>query len=161
AANRFAGTFQGGSAIVFDRASILSGLPATYQAFNTSYGSLLPSDLDGANLPPAGSPNYFANRGGSTLNLWKFHVDWATPGNSTNRWMGSVAMDGSGDMALGYSVSSSSVYPSIRYTGRLVSDPLGTMPQGETTLFDGSGSQTGSASRWGDYSMMAVDPSDD
>src|SRR5205823_3322939 len=71
-------------------------------------------------------------------------------------------MDASGDMALGYSVSDgSSTYPSIRYTGRLAGDPLGMMPQGEATMMNGSGVQTGSASRWGDYSMMTVDPRDD
>ena len=75
--------------------------------------------------------------------------------------MGSVAMDSAGNIALGYSVSSSSVYPGIRYTGRLVSDPLGQLPQGETTLIAGSGSQTGTGYRWGDYTMMTVDPTDD
>jgi hypothetical protein len=81
--------------------------------------------------------------------------------STDSRWMGSIAMDQAGDMALGYSLSSSSVSPSIRYTGRLSSDPLGSLPQGEATLIAGSGSQTSSFSRWGDYSMMAVDPTDD
>jgi hypothetical protein len=80
--------------------------------------------------------------------------------DSNHRWMGSIAMDGNGNMALGYSVSSSSVYPSIVYVGRLAIDPLGTLPQGETALILGSGSQTHSASRWGDYSTMSVDPTD-
>src|SRR5438270_2980403 len=75
--------------------------------------------------------------------------------------MGSIAMDQAGDIALGYSVSSSTVSPSIRYTGRLASDTFGTLPQGESTLIAGSGSQTSSYNRWGDYSMMAVDPTDD
>jgi hypothetical protein len=80
---------------------------------------------------------------------------------SDNRWMGSAAMDVSGDIALGYSVSSSSTtYPSIRYTGRLETDPLGSLPQGEVSLIEGNGSQTGTYGRWGDYSMMAVDPAD-
>ncbi|HEX7975404.1 MAG TPA: hypothetical protein VF498_13430, partial [Anaerolineales bacterium] len=61
--------------------------------------------------------------------------------DTTNRWMGSIGFDASGDMAIVYSVSSSSVFPGIRYTGRLVSDPLGQLPQGESTLIDGSGSQ--------------------
>ena len=78
-----------------------------------------------------------------------------------NRWMGSIAMDGNGNIALGYSASSSSLYPSIGYVGRLSGDPLGTLPQGETALILGSGSQTHSASRWGDYSSMSVDPTDD
>ena len=81
--------------------------------------------------------------------------------SSDNRWMGSIAMDQAGDIALGYSVSSTTVSPSIRYTGRLASDPLGTLPQGEATLIAGSGSQTSNFNRWGDYSMMAVDPTDD
>jgi len=70
-------------------------------------------------------------------------------------------MDRTGNIGAVYSVSSSSVYPSIRYTGRLVSDALGTLPQGETTLMVGNGSQTGTASRWGDYTMISVDPVDD
>ena len=80
--------------------------------------------------------------------------------DSTNRWMGSVAMDQAGDIGLGYSVSSSTVNPGIRYTGRLVGDALGTMPQGEGTILTGSGHQT-TFSRWGDYADMTVDPADD
>lgn len=80
--------------------------------------------------------------------------------DADNRWMASAAMDISGNIALGYSVSGSTTYPSIRYTGRLASDPPNTLPQGEATLMVGSGSQTHTAARWGDYSMMAVDPSD-
>ena len=79
---------------------------------------------------------------------------------SDNAWMGSAAMDASGDIALGYSVSSSATYPSIRYTGRLAADPANTLPQGEATLIAGSGSQTHTLARWGDYSMLAVDASD-
>jgi len=81
--------------------------------------------------------------------------------NSDNRWMGSIAMDGSGNIALGYSVSSATTYPSVRYAGRLASDPLGTLPQGETTMISGSGSQTAGGNRWGDYSTMSVDPAND
>ncbi len=257
-ANRFTGnTYNGGAAIVFNRANMLQGLSATFQSFNlsSSYGTPFPSDLDGPTPPPTGAPNYFMSRGTNVLDLFKFHVDWTTPSNSTftgptalstaaynvlcsttrncvqqpgtsvrldglgdrlmfrvayrnfgdhesivtnhsvnvsgglagvrwyevrnpggspsiyqqgtyspdntNRWMGSVAMDGQGNMAMVYSASSSSVYPGIRYTGRLATDPLGQMSQGETTLIAGSGSQTGTASRWGDYSMMTIDPSDD
>jgi hypothetical protein len=81
--------------------------------------------------------------------------------DATNRWMGSGAMDRQGNLAIGYSVSSSSVYPGIRYAGRLATDPLGALSQGEATLIAGSGSQTHSAARWGDYSDLTVDPSDD
>jgi hypothetical protein len=81
--------------------------------------------------------------------------------DATNRWLGSLAMDRDGNIALGYSASSTSIYPSIRYTGRLASDALGTLPQGETTAMSGSGSQTGTGYRWGDYASMSVDPVDD
>ncbi|HUS14450.1 MAG TPA: hypothetical protein VM536_05445, partial [Chloroflexia bacterium] len=80
--------------------------------------------------------------------------------DSTNRWMGSAAFDAAGGLALGYSVTSGTTYPGIRYTGRLVDDPLGTLPQGEGTLFAGSGVQSG-VNRWGDYSDLSVDPTDD
>ena len=77
------------------------------------------------------------------------------------RWMGSIAMDFSGNMAVGFSVSDATINPQIRYAGRLVGDPLSTLAQGETHLFDGTGSQTSTNGRWGDYSAMTVDPVDD
>ena len=80
--------------------------------------------------------------------------------DSTSRWMGSIAMDKAGNIALGYSASSGSKYPSVYYTGRLASDPLGTL-QSEGPLKVGSGSQTGSLHRWGDYSAMSIDPGND
>ena len=254
-------TFAGAKACALDRNAMLTGAAATMQCFqlSTSYGGLLPSDLDGITAPPAGSPDYFMNFGSNSLNLWKFHVNFATPASTTftgptnipvaafsaacsgggtcipqpstsnkldsladrlmyrlayrnrsgvesllvnhsvtvsgnkrtsvtsvrwyeirissgtpsvyqqgtlsgsdgiSRWMGSIAMDKQGNIALGYSASSSSVFPSIRYTGRLVTDTLGTM-QKENIIQAGGGSQTGSLHRWGDYSAMTVDPVDD
>ena len=269
-------TFAGTKACAFDRTSMLAGAAATQVCFqlSSSFGGLLTSDLDGATatlgagasgLPPAGTPNLLLNFGTNRLNLWKFHVDFATPANSTftgptsipvatftaacngggtcipqpgtnnkldsladrlmyrlvyrhfadghesllvnhsvfisgnrnnqvtgvrwyelrnptggtmstgtpvvyqqgtyspdstSRWMGSIAMDKNGNIALGYSASSSSVFPSLRYTGRAPTDTLGTMGT-ETTLFAGPASQTGSLHRWGDYSAMTVDPVDD
>ena len=81
------------------------------------------------------------------------------PTTSDNRWMGGISMDGSGNIALGYNVSSQTIYPSIRYAGRLASDPLGTLPQGEYTLINGSANN--GSNRYGDYSAMSVDPIDD
>jgi hypothetical protein len=81
--------------------------------------------------------------------------------DSTWRWMGSAAMDGNGNMALGFSASDATINPQIRYAGRLASDPANTLAQGETHLFDGTGSQTDTVSRWGDYSDMTIDPVDD
>lgn len=80
--------------------------------------------------------------------------------DSNFRWMGSIAMDKAGNMGLGYSVSSSSMFPAISYTGRESGDPLGTM-QSENLLVAGGGSQQPTLSRWGDYSAMRIDPSDD
>jgi hypothetical protein len=78
-----------------------------------------------------------------------------------NRWMGSIAMDKLGDMALGYSASNAQMFPSVWYTGRLAGDTLGLMPQGEASIVSGTGSQTGGGNRWGDYTSMVIDPADD
>jgi hypothetical protein len=80
--------------------------------------------------------------------------------DSNFRWMGSIAMDKMGNMALGYSVSSLSMKPAIRYTGRAPTDTLGTL-QAESTILNGGGAQTGGLTRWGDYSGMTIDPGDD
>ena len=80
--------------------------------------------------------------------------------DSADRWMASAAMDKSGNIAIAYNVSSSAISPSVRYTARSAGDPLGQMTGGEQDIFVGSGSQTSTYSRWGDYSMLAVDPSD-
>src|SRR5579859_7319783 len=255
--NMFAGgtTFVGADACAYDRNAMLAGSTATQVCFQqgTSVGGLLPSDLDGTTAPPAGSPNYMMYFGTNNLNLFKFHVDFTNPANSTftgptvinvaafiplcgggtcvpqpsttqqldsladrlmyrlayrnfgsheslvvnhsvvagsgggvrwyeiqnpsgtptvaqqstfapdanYRWMGSVAMDQAGDLALGYSVSSSSVSPSVRFAGRVPTDPASTL-EAEVNIVSGTGSQSGnSLSRWGDYSAMQVDPVDD
>jgi hypothetical protein len=82
--------------------------------------------------------------------------------DSVNRWMGSAAMDRDGNIAIGYSVVDGvSVYPGIRYTGRLAGDPLGEMTLAEETIINGTGVQTTTNSRWGDYTSLNVDPTDD
>jgi hypothetical protein len=84
------------------------------------------------------------------------------PGDGVHRWMGSAAMDKNGNIALGYSVSNGvDVYPGIRYTGRLAGDPLGQMTLGEGVIKNGTGVQTTTNSRWGDYTSMNIDPVDD
>ena len=74
--------------------------------------------------------------------------------------MPSIAQDKVGNIAIGYSVSSTSMYPAIRYTGRVPSDPLGRM-ESEVSIREGAGAQLPSNDRWGDYSAMTVDPVDD
>jgi hypothetical protein len=84
------------------------------------------------------------------------------PGDGVHRWMGSIAADKNGNMALGYSVVNGiDVFPGIRYTGRLAGDPLGQMTLGEATVVNGTAAQTHVNSRWGDYTSMNVDPVDD
>ncbi len=259
--------FEGSSSCALDRKSMLQGAPASAICFQTGSNvfQLLPADLDGAIPPPSGAPNYQVGNvsaSNNTLQLYKFHVDFANPQNSTYtgpfpisvagytiacwytcvpqlgtsnlldalgsfmmyrlayrnyipvtvpvtiaqaahetlvaehslksdsgqvvtrwyefrapengnftvyqqgtfapdtywRWMGSIAMDKKGDIALGYSLSDASLYPSIYFTGRVPEDPLGTMEQ-EVNIIAGTNSQT--INRWGDYSSMVPDPVDD
>ena len=89
---------------------------------------------------------------------WNIYQQGTFSPDATRRWMGSAAMDSSGNIGMGYSASSSTMYPAIRYTGRLAGDALGQMTQGEGTIINGTGAQTHTASRWGDYSSLSVDP---
>jgi hypothetical protein len=250
-------SFAGAEACAFNRAAMLKGKSASAICFQQppTVSSLLPADLDGSTLPPAGSPNYFVGLADSTdLNFFRFHVDFNNPNNSTfsgptlipvapyseicarainlscipqpspgervdalsdrvmfrlayrnfgdheslvvnhtigggplagvrwyeirnpsapsvfqqstlidpniDYWLGSIAMDSVGDTALGFSVSSQSVFPSIYVGGRTAMDPAGAM-FGPLVLVNGSGVQFNSFHRWGDYSSMAIDPTDD
>ena len=250
-------TFAGPQACAFDRNAMLAGVPANAVCFQqpSTISSLLPADLDGGTLPPAGSPNYLVGLADSThLNFFRFHVDFSNPANSSmtgpalisvapyteicarattlscipqpnpgekvdglsdrvmfrlayrnfddheslvvnhtiqggalagvrwyeirnpaapfvyqqstlidpnvNYWLGSVAMDKIGDLALGFSVSSHNMFPSVYVAARAASDPPGTL-FGPLVLVNGSGVQFNSFHRWGDYSSMSVDPVDD
>jgi hypothetical protein len=99
---------------------------------------------------------------------WTLHQQSTYQPDNTWRWMGSIASDNQGNVALGFSASSETIHPQIRYAGRLVTDPLGIL-SGERHLFDGTGSQAAGKLfgqvfpkyRWGDYSDMTIDPVDD
>lgn len=88
---------------------------------------------------------------------WTLYQEGTYSPDSDHRFNGSIAMDAQGNIALEYTVSSATTYPSIRYAVRTPTDPPGTL-RAEATLIDGTGSQTGSSSRWGDASAMSVDP---
>ena len=88
---------------------------------------------------------------------WSLYQEGTYSPDTKHRWMGSIAMDSIGNIALGYSISSSSMFPAIRYTGRMNGDPLGVMTIAERGIFNGTGSQSG-INRWGDYSAMNADP---
>ena len=247
-----------------DRNAMLAGSSATQVCFTPSgqFG-MLPADLDGLTPPAAGTPNFFMEldpSGAANLSMWKFHVDFAIPANSTftgptlisvasftpscpgftrgacapqpdpgsdgletlsdrlmyrlayrnygdhtvlttshsvqvngtgagvrwyeihnpettptvyqqgtfapdsqYRFMGAVAMDRSQNLAVGFTRTGGSAgqYPSLVYAARVPGDPLGTL-ESEVTLLAGTGSQSsGGADRWGDYSSLTVDPTDD
>ena len=91
---------------------------------------------------------------------WQLFQEGVVSPDNVNRWMSSIAMDGTGNIALGYNVSdATATFPGLRYIGRLASDPLDTTPRGEFTLVDGSGSNA--SNRYGDYASIAVDPVDE
>ena len=104
---------------------------------------------------------WFELRGVTAGPVSTFQESTYSPADTVWRWMGSIAMNKQSDMALGFSASDATIHPQIRYTGRLGTDPINTLPQGEGHLFDGNGSQTDTVNRWGDYSDLTVDPVDD
>ncbi len=137
-----------------------------YRNFGT-HQSLIGSfvtDVDGGAANRGGIRWFELRRpAGTTTGGWTlFQEGTVSAADGLSRWMGSLAMDGQGNMALGYSTSGPAAgqFPSIRYTGRQVGDTAGTMPQVETEIIAGTASQTISE-RWGDYSGMTVDPVDD
>src|SRR5437870_80232 len=130
-----------------------------YRNFGT-YESLVTNQSVEALPGVAGARWYEIRRSGGTYSVYQQGT--YAPNDGVHRWMGSVAMDKKGDIALGYSVvNGTNVYPGIRYTGRLSGDTLGQMTLGEGTIINGSGIQRTSNSRWGDYTDMTVDPTDD
>jgi hypothetical protein len=101
-------------------------------------------DVTGGTIPATPVQQQTFNNGGD--GLWRF--------------MPSITVDAQGDMAIGYSVSSSTSEPSIRYAGRLAGDSPNSLAQGEALLIAGGGHQTSTSGRWGDYSGMSIDPVD-
>lgn len=252
-------TFGGAKVCVFERSVMLAGGTGPRQLCaqtSTSYGSLLPADVEGATLPAVGTALPLLSISSSSVYFWKYTVNWTagtaaltgpatipvqafsracsggtcipqlgttnkldsladrlnyrlsyrnfgdhemllvnhavTAGSSTGirwyefrnaagqtisgatpavyqqgtfapdsayRWMGSAAMDKNGGIAIGYNVSSSTMSPSIRYAVRAAGDTSG-MLGAEQSVKVGPGSQTGTLTRWGDYSTISIDPTD-
>ena len=83
--------------------------------------------------------------------------------DANSRWMGSIMLNGSGKLGLGYSISSSTIFPGIRYCGQSASayaGATGVLDIAEQVIHNGTVAQT-SYNRWGDYSLLSVDPTDD
>jgi hypothetical protein len=94
-----------------------------------------------------------------TGTTWSMYQQSTYAPDNTNRWCGSIAMDDNGNIAMGYTASSTTAYPSIKITGRLASDALNQMTATETTIGAGTGAHSGD-NRWGDYTHTTIDPSD-
>lgn len=131
-----------------------------YRNFGTHQTLVLNHTVDVEGTDHAGIRWYELRHTGSG---WSIFQEGTYAPDGRHRWMGSIAMDGAGNIALGFSLSSRvpETYPSIVYVGRQATDPLGTLPQAETILWPGNGAQEHSSGRWGDYSAMAIDPTDD
>jgi Carboxypeptidase regulatory-like domain/Kelch motif len=128
-----------------------------YRNFGGTQGLALNHAVDANGSDKAGIRWYQLENSGSG---WSIDDQGTYSPDSDNRWMGSAALDASGNLAVGYSVSSSATFPSIRAAGRLAGDPAGQLSQGEKELIAGGGSQTHGASRWGDYAALQLDPTD-
>lgn len=146
---------------------------AQYRNFGT-HESLLVNftvDVDGTDHAGVRWVELRDNGGG-----WTVFQEGTVAPDADHRWMGAIAMNGNGDIALMYNVTGTGTSPSVRYTGRLAGDPLGTMPRGDNALPGGTGTQfidfrpctdsngnptNANCQRWGDYSAMSVDPVDD
>jgi hypothetical protein len=101
----------------------------------------------------------------STGGSWSIYDQATYAPDSNSRWMGAAAMDQAGNLVVGYSMSGPTAssgpqpYPSIRYAGRSAG-ATGGLDLSEATMTAGTGSQTDTSDRWGDYSGLSIDPSD-
>jgi hypothetical protein len=150
---------QSGSAQNVDAVSEWPMQRFAYRRFGDHEALVGNFTVGGGSATPGAAIRWFELR--NTGGNWSlFQEGTFDPGGGLNRFMGSISMDVEGNIALGYSASSSAAFPSIRYATRAPSDPAGTMGA-EQVMQAGSGSQTSAAHRWGDYSAMSVDPVDD
>jgi Ca2+-binding RTX toxin-like protein len=151
---------QPGTTTLLETLTNWSMQPLQYRNFGTRDTLVFDHSVDENGSDHAGVRWYELRRATPGVGAWTMFQQATHTPDAVHRWMGSIAMNGAGDMAVGYSASdATTVFPGIRYAGRLSTDPLNTMPQGEFTIVNGSTSS--GATRWGDYSAMAVDPVDD
>ena len=106
----------------------------------------------------AGIRWYELRRTNGTSGSWSIYQESTYSPDADNRWMPSIGISATGNIGLAYNVSSNSVFPSLRYTGRKECDPLNSMSITETTIVAGTASNN--SNRYGDYNAMGLDPSD-
>jgi len=126
----------------------------------TGYNSVVLSNTVNLGGSVAGI-RWYELRQDDITKIWSIYQDGTYgPNDGISRWNGAICMDQEGDIALEYSVASNSVYPGIRYTGRLVTDAPGQMTIAEQTAINGTATISDVNHRWGDYSQLDIDPSD-
>jgi len=146
---------QSGSTSTLDPLREVVMFRAQYRNFG-SYETIVGNFVTDVNGADHGGIRWFElRRNGAS---WALNQEGTYSPDSKNRWMGSIAMDKDGNMALAYSWGSSTDFPGLRYTGRLAADANGTMSQPETILVNGTSGI--SSNRMGDYSHLALDPVD-
>jgi hypothetical protein len=129
-----------------------------YRNFDTYEAIVANGTVDADNTNHAGIRWYELRNIDSA---WSIYQQGTYAPDTNHRWIGSIAMDGSGNIALAYSVSGKGMYPSIRATARKFGDTPGLMTYQEESIMEGAGAQTDPSSRWGDYSCLTIDPVDD
>jgi PKD repeat protein len=146
---------QKGTTVVLDTLGVHMMNRAAYRVFGDGHEALVANHT--VSTSGINAVRWYEFRpSGNSLSV--FQQGTYSP-NSDHRWMASIAMDQDGNIGMGYSASSSSINPAIRYTGHAATDPAGQM-QTEATMTAGTGSQN-QYSRWGDYSSIQTDPDDD
>lgn len=149
---------QPGSPVVLESLTAWLMVALQYRNYGVHESLVVNHTVDVNGADRAGIRWYELRRTGGA---WSIRQQGTYSPNADHRWMASVALDGAGNLALGYSISNATgIFPSIRRSGRLATDPLGTITQPEVSITAGTGAQN-SSNRWGDYSLMAVDPVDD
>lgn len=145
---------QKGSTIRLDplREVIMNRLQyRNFGTHETLVGSFV-TDVDGTDH---GGIRWFELRK-SGKDAWRIHQEGTYAPDGDNRWMSSIAMNDDGDIAVAYSVSSRTTFPSLRFAGRLASDPMGTLPRGEVVIVNGAAAN--GSNRYGDYAAMNLAP---
>ena len=127
-----------------------------YRNFGTHQSIVCNHSVDVNGTDRAGVRWYEVRKTGAAA--WGIYQQGTYSPDAINRWMGSICIDANGAIGLAYNVSSSTVFPSVRYTSRKPCDPLGTMTLPEATIVAGSTSHTNN--RWGDYNGLCIDPAD-
>jgi hypothetical protein len=151
---------QPGTATLLDVLQIRAMVQNQYTNFGGTESLWLPHTVRRGNTSGFAAPRWYQVNvtGGTVAGAIPQATTWDPDGaNVINRFMPSLALDRAGNMAMGYSTSSGTAFPSIAYAGRLAADPVNTFSQTEQTFFTGTASQTGTT-RWGDYSSMTLDP---